>query len=153
MTFRAECVAQIDQKCTQRASNVTGVSCRQTPVVDVSKVKFDALTSGVVSGQACGEVNLTDNWIDNNMAVFMMADGLSQINVASPVTVLNPVNITYFALSYQGARIFIGGPIVNPSWVSPGASLVYRGGTIISNGYALPSPCSQADPNQPGNCW
>jgi hypothetical protein len=89
------------------------------------------------------------------MATFAGASGLSMINIAASITVLNGVNITHPFLSYQGAVIeFSGNGVVNGNLVrgSP-RNLVGRDGKLIANGLQLPGECAQADVNQPGWCW
>jgi hypothetical protein len=136
------------------ATGVTGINCRQSPVVDAINVVFGFLSSGIRSSLGCGAINLIGNmWINNNMTVFMFASGLSTINAAGPISAANPVNIPYFALAYEGARIYINAGGGSLGSISPGASLVYRGGAIITNGQPLLSSCGQIDPTQPGYCW
>jgi hypothetical protein len=97
LTLRAECIEWSGSECVARASGVNGVNCRQTPVVDLAFIKFDALSTGVTAGQACGEINLARAmWISNTMHAFLQASG-SQILRGSnvPIIALNPVDLTY----------------------------------------------------------
>jgi hypothetical protein len=102
-------------------------------------------------------------WISNSMHVFLHAGGsqiLRDSNV--PIIVLNPVDLTYLALStlsYDGARIYLAGPAIENLHFFPSTtrSVIYRGGAIITDGLELPGEgCVQADPTSPtksGNCW
>jgi len=113
LTLRAECIEWSGSECVARASGVTGIYCRQTPVVDLAFIKFDGLSIGITAG-SCGEINLAGAmWISNSMHVFLQASG-SQILRGSngPIIALNPVDLTYFALSYDGARIYLAGPAI-----------------------------------------
>jgi hypothetical protein len=78
----------------------------------------------------------------------------------APIIALNPLDLTYFALSYDGARIYLAGPPIENMQHFPKTtrSRVYRGGAIIVEGLALPAEgCIQADPQTDppklGNCW
>jgi hypothetical protein len=116
LTLRAECIEWSGSECVARASGVNGVNCRQTPVVDLAFIRFDALSTGITAGQACGEINLAGAmWISNSMHVFLQASG-SQILRGSnvPIIALNPVDLNYFALSYDGARIYLAAFLSNP---------------------------------------
>lgn len=157
LTVRATCIVGSDDDgtCTQRAAGVAGFKYRQTVVSDIAYVKFDVLAAGISTTEH-GAVNLGGViWLSNNMTSFLAADTQSRITIAAPVVVLNPVNIPYFAMAYQGAHInFYGNAgLYNSGWVNTTGARVWRGGTIIANTFTLPGGCIQADPNQPGNCW
>jgi hypothetical protein len=158
LTLRAECIEWSGPNCAARASDVGGIVCRQTPVIDVAFIKFDVLSTGISAGQACGEVNLGGAiWIGNSMHVFLQASGSTILRGGNvPIIALNPVELTYFALSYDGAKIYLAGPAIENIQHVPSStrSVVYRGGAIMAEGLALPGEgCVQADPLKPGNCW
>jgi len=158
LTLRAECIEWSGSNCMARASGVNGIICRQTPVIDIAFIKFDVLSTGITSGQACGEVNLGGAiWIGNSMHAFLVASGSIILRGGSvPIIALNPVELTYFALSYDGAKIYLAGPAIEniQHFPSTTRSVVYRGGAIMTEGLVLPGEgCVQADPSKPGNCW
>jgi len=96
-------------------------------------------------------------WISNSMHVFLAASGSQILRGGDvPIIALNSVELTYFALSYDGAKIYLAGPAIenNQHFPSTTRSVVYRGGAIMTEGLALPGEgCVQADPSKPGNCW
>lgn len=157
LTVRATCISGPEETCTARASGVTAFNYRQTVVSDIAYIRFDNVATGI-SVVDQGAVNLGGTiWVGNNMTVFIQASGPSRVTIAAPIIILNGVNIVYLILSYEGAHIVFNPGFGITNWNLIGSAiggLVYRGGTIITNGVWLPpAGCQQADPNQPGNCW
>jgi len=142
---------------TVQGSGSTGFSCRQTSASDIAFVQFggsiDLSGGGISASDGCG-INLSGTiWLGNNIGQFIAAANLSRVTIGNGVsiTAINPVNVTYFANSYQKAMIeFRGGVTINGRIIPGAASMVWRGGTIMTNGLPIPGGVIQADPNEPG---
>jgi hypothetical protein len=154
--FDIQDLALLIVRCLRvRAPNGAGFLVRQTPVSDIAHIIFDVLRFGVIAKEM-GAINLGGTmWLSNSMTVFLVSDTQSRITVASPIVVLKQINVDYFAMAYQGGHInfYSDSSVLNGELISQTSERVYRGGAILTNGIALPGPCLQSDPDQPGNCW
>jgi Resolvase, N terminal domain len=156
--FDVQDLAILIARCltVQGADGAIGFSCRQTPALDIAFVQFGAtlaLSTGVSADDGCG-VNLGGQiWIGNNLFQFLAASNKSRITVGVnvPITAVKAVSITHFTNSTQMAEVdFRGGVSINGPIHATAQSLVWRGGTIITNGLSVPGGTAQGDTKAPG---
>jgi hypothetical protein len=137
---------------------------RQFSIMDIAWIDFGPLPNGIaISMTNQSRINLGgDIWISGDARAFTAADNLSQITIGGnvPVVITQPVEITYFGLSYNKAFIELlnGVHFVNPQFVSGQQYLALRDGAIHTGGAVIPGTIAGAasvpgHPGEEGKVW
>jgi hypothetical protein len=135
---------------------------RQFSIIDIAWIDFGPLPESIaISMTNQARINLGgDIWISGDARAIIAADNLSQITVThTSVVITQPVEIAYFALSYNRALIELNGArFVNPQFVSGQQYVALWDGAIHPGGSVIPGTKAgmafiPGHPGEEGKVW
>jgi len=129
-------------------------ACRQTPATDIAFIRFgasEALSTAVAANESCGLNVAGSIWLGNDVLQLFTANNHSRVTVAATIIALRPVTVTHFAASSAMSEIeFRTGSVSLAGSLTTKESIVYAGGAIVTNGFAIPGGVRQLNPQKPG---
>lgn len=128
--------------------------CRQTPAVDIAFIRFgagEALSIAIGANDSCGLNVAGSIWLGNDVFQLFTANNHSRVTVGATIIALQPVTVTHFAnsaamseIEFRTGAVSVAGPLAAKE------SMVYAGGAIVTNGFAIPGGVRQFNPQKPG---